>query len=215
MEMNINSNDCFDIKENLSECLLKFKSDTIQDTLKNIKDLCDDQNKDKGTFTWNHQANEILKHVEIEKTDCCNWRIIASEDLKPDTVVYLGNPISTSRSSLATALIFVNWSDYINNLKDSFKSLIDLYPREDENKDTITKKLGLNAYGRADKRFLYIKGSFFNHSCIPNIIHEFIGDTMIFKTISFIKEGEELLTSYMNMKMDNIQLRKDILFKEY
>lgn len=47
---------------------------------------------------------------------------------------------------------------------------------------------------------LYIKGSFFNHSCLPNCFYYGVANFMFVKTVSDVKKGEELTLSYIEPK---------------
>ena len=58
---------------------------------------------------------------------------------------------------------------------------------------------------------LYIKCSFFNHSCEPNCFYFGIANMLIVKAIKHIKKGEELTVSYIEPKP--MALRKNELLK--
>jgi hypothetical protein len=54
-----------------------------------------------------------------------------------------------------------------------------------------------SAFRRLSGVALYDEGSFFNHSCAPNVSRYFLGDWAVFRTNQVVPKGEELCISYI------------------
>jgi SET and MYND domain-containing protein len=63
---------------------------------------------------------------------------------------------------------------------------------------------------------LYFNAVFFNHSCIPNVVHSTKGPVEYFYALRSIKKGEELTISYISLKENTVcrmeKLREYFLF---
>lgn len=64
-------------------------------------------------------------------------------------------------------------------------------------------------------RALYPLGSYFNHSCLPNVNAERCGLQMRFITLRDVEEGEELNISYINAKLPRSKRRDNLLTDYY
>ncbi|KAG7095251.1 hypothetical protein E1B28_006024 [Marasmius oreades] len=61
---------------------------------------------------------------------------------------------------------------------------------------------------------IYISGSYFNHSCSPNVRKERAGREMRFFTTRDVQPGEELCTNYIDIN-DGVKDRRDNLSKDW
>ena len=68
-----------------------------------------------------------------------------------------------------------------------------------KNLDILIKKISLNGfYFNKTDIALFYSGTFFNHSCKPNVIYKEINNKMHFVALQNIKVGQELCISYIS-----------------
>ena len=136
-----------------------------------------------------------------------------------------------SQNELALEILLTNFKDRIEfneekkylidkisqlssfELKNTTKSKEERMKSFEYNEDNIRDIISTNAILtlRNDRNGLYIKSSFFNHSCEPNCFYYGIANLLIVKAIKNINKGEELTVSYIEPKP--AYMRKNELLK--
>lgn len=61
------------------------------------------------------------------------------------------------------------------------------------------------------RQMIYGIGSYFNHSCAPNLIRRTIGNELAVKTLRHIRSGEQLFISYEFFKTESRKVRRSFL----
>lgn len=75
---------------------------------------------------------------------------------------------------------------------------------------TVKSRVTGELYG-LDRSLIYGIGSFFNHSCSPNLMLRVIGNEMVLKTVRSITAGQKLFISYKFFKTETRTVRQSIL----
>lgn len=113
---------------------------------------------------------------------------------------------------------------YPREIDDIIKGFTILYGQNNLDDDLISKLIKqpihmiqlyikFNNFSTLKRRYLYILGSKFNHSCNPNCKWEIINDKLIITTMTDIKSNDECTISYWNIfDIENVSVRKKFIY---
>lgn len=175
---------------------------------------------DDDQFIWNPNTDEAFIDASIRITNG-NYSVIADNNIDRGSIIYHGGPLSSQIAyhEEEDKSGYNKWAiKILQHVNGHDENIYELYPRNKDvslDVDQITQKLLLNAWNVYGKYLLYIGGSKFNHSCVPNagqwIDQE--SNKMTIRAFRQIKKDEEITICYIGklMVIDNIESRAKIL----
>jgi hypothetical protein len=171
-----------------------------------------------------------------------NSKIITTDFILKNKTICISEPLfnfnfNESTENILSALSFLSEDvikelskiscDYfypreINDIINGFKILYGHHNHLDDNLISklikqpihmIQLYLMYNNFSTFKRRYLYILGSKFNHSCNPNCKWEIVNDKLIITTMTDINSNDECTISYWNIfDIENISVRKNYIY---
>jgi len=158
---------------------------------------------------------QVKTTKEIEDPALCLKRTQRQPSTFQDFCLLVSNNNSYSQAENDVVTSYFSQFDISKNIWDE---LLDIHHRCFCNAFSISLEGELSGQRLPVGRAIYIKSSFFNHSCRPNVFFQQKPGTPVIQFLPFgmVRQGEELTVSYMSTMVDflsrQVHLQEDYKF---